>query len=377
MSNLQKNIIITSVGHFLVHAMTMILPVILVILEEEFSVSIIYLGGLVTTQILFLGLGGFPAGILADRFGSRIVLMIYFIGLIISSVWLYFSTTFIMAAIGLGFLGLVAGLYHPAGLKLVSNSPNVARYMSYHGISGSLGLAAGPFYGSWMSNLFDWRTAYLLLGCVAFLGLIFLIFNHQESGQRSNKFKLKFSFNNAQIIIIAVGALWGVAHHGLFNFLPLYFKESIDTGWDATVVSGFLLGFVLILGIIGQLFGGRLGEYFERKNLYSWAVGLNIPFLIIITFLNGWTLVGIAGILGAVNFMFQPINNSLLADVTNKDQRGTVYGFSAGISFSIGSFAGIIGGYMGDILSINYIFPMMSLFLIPAVFLALILQKKL
>ena len=61
MSQLQKNIIITSMGHFLVHAMTMILPVILVILEEEFSVSLIYLGELATIQIRFLGLGGFPA----------------------------------------------------------------------------------------------------------------------------------------------------------------------------------------------------------------------------------------------------------------------------------------------------------------------------
>ena len=147
MSQLQKNIIITSVGHFLVHAMTMILPVILIILEKEFSVSIIYLGWLVTIQILFLGLGGFPAGILADRFGSRAVLMVYFTGLVIVSLWLYFSTTFTMAAIGLGFLGLISGLYHPAGLKMVSHSPNGSRYMSYHGVSGSLGLAAGPVYG--------------------------------------------------------------------------------------------------------------------------------------------------------------------------------------------------------------------------------------
>ena len=145
MSQLQKNIIITSIGHFLVHSMTMILPAILVILEKEFSVSLVQLGQLATIQILFLGLGGFPSGILADRFGSRMVLMVYFAGLVISALWLYFSTTFIMAAIGLGFLGLVTGLYHPAGLKMVSHSPNVSRYMSYHGVSGSLGLAAGPY----------------------------------------------------------------------------------------------------------------------------------------------------------------------------------------------------------------------------------------
>ena len=54
---------------------------------------------------------------------------------------------------------------------------------------------------------------------------------------------------------------------------------------------------------------------------------------IIIAFLNGWILIGIAGILGAVNFMFQPIHNSLLADVTVSEKRGIVYGFSAGISF--------------------------------------------
>ena len=57
MSQLRKNIIITSIGHFLVHSMTMILPAILVILEREFSVSFVQLGQLATIQILFLGEG--------------------------------------------------------------------------------------------------------------------------------------------------------------------------------------------------------------------------------------------------------------------------------------------------------------------------------
>ena len=92
-------------------------------------------------------------------------------------------------------------------------------------------------------------------------------------------------------------------------------------------------------------------------------------------FFNGWSLVGISGILGAVNFMFQPIHNSLLADETDDDQRGVIYGFSAGISFGVGSLAGVIGGYIGDIFSINYIFSSMAVFLIPAVILAILLKK--
>ena len=90
MSQLHNKIIITSLGHFLVHSMTMILPAIFVILEEEFSISLIHLGQLATIQILFLGIGGLPAGILADRFGSRNVLIIFFSGIVITSIWLYF-----------------------------------------------------------------------------------------------------------------------------------------------------------------------------------------------------------------------------------------------------------------------------------------------
>ena len=93
-------------------------------------------------------------------------------------------------------------------------------------------------------------------------------------------------------------------------------------------------------------------------------------------FNSGWTLVVITGILGAINFMFQPINNSLLADVTPSDQRGIIYGFSAGISFGIGSLAGIVGGYLGEVLSINYIFPSMAVLLVPAVIFAILLKKN-
>ena len=216
-----------------------------------------------------------------------------------------------------------------------------------------------------------------LLGGLALLGFIFLLIYHHDPGPRSDRLKLKFTFQKPQIIIIAVAALWSLTHHGLFNFLPYYFMEAVQTPWSAVVISGTLTGFVLILGIIGQLMGGRLGDHFQRKNVYIWVLGLNVPFLIMIAFLKGWTLVGIAGILGAVNFMFQPIHNSLLADVTVSEKRGIVYGFSAGISFGIGSLAGVIGGYIGDIFTINHIFPSMAVFLIPAVFLAIVLKKML
>ena len=377
MNNSYHNLLITSIGHFLVHSMTMILPVILVVLEKEFSISLIELGQLATIQIMFLGLGGIPSGILVDYFGEKKVLIIYFFGLLVSSLWLFFSQTFIMVALGLGFLGLIAGLYHPAGLKIVSNSIDISKFMSYHGVSGSLGLAFGPIYGSLMTNLYGWRIAYLFLGLFAIFGLISLI--KYDGGEKKilTNFNIRIKFSSAQILIIIIASLWGLAHHGLFNFLPYYFKDTVKTSINPILASGMLTGFVLILGVFGQLFGGVLGTKFKRKNIYILVIGLNIPFLIMMGYNSGLLLIIITGLLGAINFMFQPINNSLLADVTDNDRRGTVYGFSAGISFSIGSLSGIIGGYLGDFFSINYIFPVLTIFLIPAVILSIILNKML
>ena len=368
--------LITSIGHFLVHSMTMILPAILIVLQKEFSISLFELGKLVTIQIMFLGLGGFPSGILVDCYGEKKVLSVYFIGLFVSTVWLYFSQTFFMVAVGLGLLGLITGLYHPAGLKIVSNSINISKFMSYHGVFGSIGLAFGPIYGSLMISFFNWRLAYLFLGIFSMIGL-FLLFKYDDNDRKIKNINIKIKFSSSQIMIMLIASLWGLAHHGLFNFLPYYFREAVKTNFTPILFSGFLTSFILILGVLGQLIGGILGEKFDRKNIYIVIVGLNIPFLIMMGFTSGWILIFITGFLGAINFMFQPINNSLLADVTGNSQRGTVYGFSAGISFGIGSLSGMIGGYFGEIFSINYIFPIMTIFLIPAVFLAIILKKML
>ena len=110
--------------------------------------------------------------------------------------------------------------------------------------------------------------------------LVFIIFSKIDSEPRHGKFNFSVTFSRSQILIISVSSLWGFAHHGLFNFLPNYFEESVETGLGVIVGSGFLTVFVLFLGIIGHLPGGRLGEKYNRRNMYIWVVGLNIPFLI-------------------------------------------------------------------------------------------------
>ncbi len=368
-------ILLTGLGHFLVHCVTMILPVILILLESEFNISLVKLGTLVTTQFLFMGLGGLPAGILVDRFSSKRILIFYFIGLSLSCLWLYNSTSYYSFAIGMASLGLVAGLYHPAGLKIISHAKDVSRYMSYHGVFGSMGLATGPLFAAWVSNSYTWRLAYLVLAFISFLGLVMTMFYSEEKNENPEWPSLKVNLSRSHLILFTVSAIWGIAHHGVFNFLPYYFSERVELGFNPVSEGGILTGFVLGLGILGQLFGGRIGSRYPRKSLLVWVVGLNIPFLLLMSYSWGTPLILFACMMGAINFMFQPISNSLIADVSPVQGRGLIYCISFALSFGVGSFSGIICGYIGDYLQTNMIFLAMALILIPATIFAWLLKK--
>ena len=368
-------ILLTGLGHFLVHCVTMILPVILILLESEFNISLVKLGTLVTTQFLFMGLGGLPAGILVDRFSSKRILIFYFIGLSLSCLWLYNSTSYYSFAIGMASLGLVAGLYHPAGLKIISHAKDVSRYMSYHGVFGSMGLATGPLFAAWVSNSYTWRLAYLVLAFISFLGLVMTMFYSEEKNENPEWPSLKVNLSRSHLILFTVSAIWGIAHHGVFNFLPYYFSERVELGFNPVSEGGILTGFVLGLGILGQLFGGRIGSRYPRKSLLVWVVGLNIPFLLLMSYSWGTPLILFACMMGAINFMFQPISNSLIADVSAVQGRGLIYGISFALSFGVGSFSGIICGYIGDYLQTNMIFLAMAFILIPATIFAWLLKK--
>ena len=59
---------------------------------------------------------------------------------------------------------------------MISTTNLVPRYMSYHGVAGSIGLTTGPLIGAAISVVIDWRWAYFLMGIIAIIGLIINLF---------------------------------------------------------------------------------------------------------------------------------------------------------------------------------------------------------
>src|SRR5712664_2513843 len=125
--------------HGVVHANILSIPIFLLAWQPEFGATDVTLGLLAAVGFGFYGLGAVP-----------------------------------FLALSLGALGLFSGIYHPTGLSIISRVvAEQGRGMGWHGMGGSLGIAAGPaFVGATLAIGLSWRSVAGLLvipGVVALL----------------------------------------------------------------------------------------------------------------------------------------------------------------------------------------------------------------
>src|SRR2546428_6612939 len=75
------------------------------------------------------------------------------------------SPSILVLALSLVVLGLFSGIYHPTGLSIISGVvAEQGRGMGWHGMGGSLGIAAGPaFVGAMLAIGWSWRSVAALL----------------------------------------------------------------------------------------------------------------------------------------------------------------------------------------------------------------------
>ncbi len=384
MSNSEKIIlIITGLSHLLVHAVMLVLPAILLVLQGEFSVGLATLGVVATASQFMFGLGALPAGMLENKLGGRTLLLTYQFGVIISIIIIVLSNTLYTLTCGLMLLGLFSSIYHPAGLTIISRRiKSLSKGMAFHGIMGSLGLALGPIIAAVLTALRDWRLPYITLGIIILivaLGTIILVpsrkreiaFKEDAHDQSTNRTALSLYYG----IIVMIG----LAFAGFTTFMPIHFAfetRNLFSFLSDTVRGGLFTTIVLLSGIIGQILGGILGDRYSKPKLLLLVIILNIPLLALMGFTTGILLVIFGVLLGITHFIWQPVGNAMIAQISHSKHRGLSYGINFFLSFGVGAFAASIGGLIAENMGVRFVFPIMAIFFIPGFLLVIPLIKS-
>ncbi len=368
-------VLLVSCAHALVHVYELSLPSVEQLIGDEFHVGKSVTGWLGSAWRLPFGLGALLAGWLADRYGSKPLLILYLAGCALTS-----AATWAAGSLNIVFLlmfgmGSFASIYHPAGLSLISHETtpeNRGAALGWHGIFGSIGIGGAPFIAAivFSTRTVTWREYYLLLALLgavlAFLLTLFLVEHHRQpsaamtnvhaSHGREDRYSWRSYF-----LLVTVGATAGVIYGAFVHFLPRYLDSVGDylpgilkrEGDSASAVSpeslrNFLTTLVMMCALVGQALAGRIA----RPGRMEWQLSIIMfaaaPALVWVGFAEGVMRVAAACTVAFFHFMTQPIYNSLIAQYVPPARRSVGYGFSNMVGFGIGALGPAFAGLTQD-----------------------------
>lgn len=349
----KKVLIVTSANHFLAHFAMLFFPALVIPIDANFAT-------LDKTEVLALsfpgylafGLTALPAGFLATRFKARTLLAIGAVVVAIGAFGVGLLGDSETLPYWLLLIGVGAGMYHPVGLALVSNT--IRKRGKGHGIQGifgNVGIAAAPFCAGALSYAVDWRFAYEVLGGVALFvaGLTLVTQMDEDTVEPSARVQADIGTSTGRRVLLFITlsgtmVLAGFIYRGFHVLLPTHFVEDlfVPSGFgspSANLWATLCTTVVLTLAAGGQLLGGRLAD---RMNLV-WGLllfhALSFPMLLGVSFIDGLYLPFFAGWFAFFNLGMQPFENSLVARYIPAQYRSIGYGLKFVMSFGVGSLA--------------------------------------
>ncbi|MFQ6126318.1 MAG: MFS transporter [Candidatus Heimdallarchaeota archaeon] len=375
----QKLVLIgVTFAHSLSHAFVMTFPALLPFIQESFVLtSYTELGLLPGILLVTYGLTTFPSGILSDAVGITRVLTVYLVILAICSFMLLVVTTFTVLLVLVGVIGLTAGLYHPPGLSLISqsfSSDDLGKFFGAHGISGNIGVAIAPGIAVFIaSTKYGWQYALLPFGLFSLFAIpLFLALplqpestsHHQNRSKLINSLDSQFDAENPPVIyihplivIFAISTLVGLIDRGLISFLAVYL---VDARYYTHATAGFIISGIFLIAITSQIAFGMFADSIGPMTAFRIAAIVITLFFFLIPFVPGTVLLIVLTIAAFAITGTQPPLNILTTSVSPLEKRGTIFGFQFTAVFGFGGIAGFLAGIIASLFGLEVIYLVLS-----------------
>lgn len=336
------------------HFNMLVFPAIVLPLTKRLDMEMAGVLSISFWMYLLFGCTALPWGMIADRWGGKTLMRIYYAGAGLSGLAaaMWIDSTMGLT-IALAALGLFSGIYHPTGLGLISKEINrVSVGMGINGMFGNLGLATAPLLTGVVNWFWGPKLAYLFLGSLNIFGLlllaIFPIYTSEHSGVTEKKESngLLWAF----VVLLAAMMLGGLAYRAATVILPAYFelKNQAFVMWLSGLVQGDLsqnlvatsvTSLIFIIGMLGQYSGGWFAERFDPRYGYLIFFGITALPGVLMAFSGNWILIGLALLYFFFLLGMQPIENTLVAKYTPRRFHHSAFGTKFVLTFGVGALA--------------------------------------
>ena len=418
---------LVSTAHAMVHTYELSIPILVSVwltefdtislLSYEFPVNAATLGIVVSVGYALFGLGAPLAGVLADAYGSRALIVTCLFGMGGSFLLLGLAPGVAVIALALVVWGAAASVYHPSGLSLISKGVHErGSAFAYHGMAGNLGIALGPLATTLALLLLDWRAVVGLLAVPAVVAGLFALRididetaavgatdggreHEDEDGGENGRTagatgevaslsefltRSKALLAGGFVLVFGVAMLSGLYYRGVLTFLPEILGEfpalqPIDLAGQRLRPERYFYAGLLMVGVLGQYAGGRLTDRMRPE--LGIVAGYGTLCVLAVLFLpvagiGIAPLLVVGAALGFFLFFVQPLYQATIADYTPPEARGISYGYTYLGVFGVGALGGTIAGGILTLFSPAVLFATLAAFAGLAALLGFVLLSR-
>jgi len=370
----KRRLLFLCASHTLLHAYSNLPLALLPILINEYGLSILIVGVIVSIPRAFSLVFSVPSGLLADRLGhTKLISFSLFLDVIAASLIMLFPT---VEAVVLCFslTALASTFYHPPALSATTDilpTDFRSRGLGFHGASGTFGFSLGPITLGLILSWLEWRYVYLVWIVPIFAIAVIAFFvnisehsheEHDESKGKSLTTPLKDVLSVTFLSLLLLMLFRSAAGGTISTYFTTYLTES--RGLDAGLAS-IVFGLSPLIGLTSAIIGGYVGDKLGwKKSLTSIISTVTVALFCVFVSTSAIQIVLFYLVYGFFSTMTMPITTSLVAKIVPSKSRGTAYSLQFLPMSITGIVMPIILSILISLFEIWIIFPIAIVFYI-------------
>jgi len=341
-----------ALGHSYNDMYFFIIPLLLPLFREEFSLSYFQSGLILTIHVAIRSFFSLLFGYLGDKYEKKVIIAS---GFICSSIFLgglvwinniHIITTFLF------LLAIGVSTFHPLATAIVrenSKANQRGRYLSLFSAAGTAGIIVASLLFGFFVQIWGWKTTCLLLSLPGY----FLAYAYLKSkrGKKNHKAEAERKIKQSHIPLFFISkAIRKLGTWAIIAFLPFYAIDYIGlrpeiSSWSISI---FFAGLLL-----GNLISSRISDKNQPFDLILLTTIASVFLILGITFVvQPIIIILLIGILGILQGLYYPSQNTWQTFICPVHNQSSFFGigiFAEGISATI---APTLYGWIADQISL-------------------------
>ncbi|MBU4602155.1 MFS transporter [bacterium] len=339
---------LNALGHSYNDMYFFIIPFLLPLFREEFSLSYVQSGLILTIHVALRSIFSLVFGYFGDKYEKKVIIAC---GFVCSSIflggliWLNNIHTIVTF---LFLLAIGVSTFHPLATAIVrenSKANQRGRYLSLFSAAGTAGIIVASLLFGFLVQIWGWKITCLLLSLPGyFLGYAYLKSKKDKKNLKTEaEKKTKPGYINLFFISMGIRSLglWAI-----LSFLPIYATDYLGLKPE---VSAWIVSIIFMGTLIGSLISSRIIDKNHPLILVLSATIITTFLVLGITFIaQPLSIVLLIGTLGIVEGIFFPSQSTWLTFICPVIHQSKIFGISLFVEGFSATIAPTLYGWIAD-----------------------------